>query len=144
MACASLIELDLSGCNVSDEGASGIFLALAEIASLKKLILKHAREISSVGWVACFQHLLDSQSALEILNFEGNSIDDVGATVLASLLGSHMSTVLTLNLIFNRSITTNGWRAFVNINIIIVVVVVVINQSSTGWGVDGKNNGESR
>jgi hypothetical protein len=30
------------------------------------------------------------------------------------------------------------------INIIIVVVVVVINQSSTGWGVDGKNNGESR
>lgn len=113
VACASLIELNLSGCNVNDVGASDIFLALAGFATLKKLILMNARDITSVGWVACFQRLLDSQSALEILNFARNSIDDEGASVLASLLGSHMSTVLTLNLNDNDSITTNGWRAFV-------------------------------
>ena len=115
MARASLIELDLSGCNVNDEGASDIFLALAGIATLKKLILKNARDITSVGWVACFQRLLDSRSALETLNFAGNPIADEGASVLASLLGSHMSTVLTLNLNDNDSITTNGWRAFSNV-----------------------------
>ena len=109
---SSLKELDLSGCNINDEGASDIFLALAEIATLKKLILMYAEGVSSVGWMACFQHLLDSQSALEILNFEHNAIDDEGASALASLLGSHMSTVASLNLNDNDSITTNGWRAF--------------------------------
>ena len=112
---SALTELNLNDSSIDDEGAFDLFSVLATNATLKKLILKSAHEISSVGWVACFQRLLYSQSALEILNFAHNAIDDEGASVLATLLGSHMSTVVSLNLKDNYSITANGIRKFVNV-----------------------------
>jgi hypothetical protein len=114
---SALTELkvrDWIDCHLNDESAYELFSGLANNATMKKLILPDAKEISSVGWVACFQHLLDSQSALEILNFSDNEIDDEGASVLASLLGSHMSNVVSLT-VQESLITTHGLTDFANV-----------------------------
>ncbi len=115
MAPSTIIELDFSTCDINDEGAYELFSVLANNTSLKKLILVAVEDISPTGWVACFHRLMGSSSALEVLNFECNEIDDAGIRALVTLVASHMGTVLTLNLLHNTLITTNGWRSFADV-----------------------------
>jgi Ran GTPase-activating protein (RanGAP) involved in mRNA processing and transport len=115
MAPSALMELDLSTCNINDEGAYNLFSVLAHNASLKKLILVAVEDISPTGWVACFQILMGSRSALEVLNFGCNDIDDEGALALVNLVASHMCTVLSLNVWKNHLITTNGCCSFADV-----------------------------
>jgi hypothetical protein len=79
---------------------------------LKKLSLSFSEHVTSTGWVACFNVLTDSRSAFEEVKFGGNEIDDEGATALVDLVSMHMSTILSMKLLGNSSVTASEWNAF--------------------------------
>ncbi len=83
--------------------------------SLKKLSLSFSEHVTSTGWVACFNILMDFRSAFEEVKFGGNEIDDEGATALVDLVSMHMSTILSMKLLGNSSVTASGWNAFATV-----------------------------
>ena len=108
-----LLELRLECCYMNDEGASDLFSILADNTTLMSLWFTSER-ITSTGWITCFHLLMDSQSALEELDFRcyDSNIDDEGAVTLAALISKHLSTVVCLDISECPLITTNGIRAF--------------------------------
>ncbi len=111
---STLLELDLDECNIDNEVAVDIFSCLAHDTSLRKLILRCSEFITSEGWVECFDQLEGSNSALEILDFGINRIDDEGAFALVNLLTMHLR-VSCLNLWGNSGITGVEWSAFARV-----------------------------
>ena len=104
-----LEELILDHCNISDEGAVVLAVALSENTSLKKLSMSENRSISSSGWVDCLNLLLGPNSKLLYLDLIANNVDDAGARLLARRLGN--STLSQLDLKDCTNITTDGLRA---------------------------------
>jgi len=109
---SALMELKLEDCSINVEGAAAIFQALGYNITLKKLKLSENQYIASTGWAACFQLLINSQSALEDMMFSNNNIDDEGADILVKLVARHMSTVQILDVQSNPSVANNGWSSF--------------------------------
>lgn len=106
-----LLELNLSGCNINDASALDIFSGLANNISLKTLIINSVDGITSSGWVACIQLLVDSLCTLMVLDLEFNTIDDEGASVLAHLL-TNLNTITSVNLWENSNVSPDGWHVF--------------------------------
>jgi hypothetical protein len=109
----SLKELILNSNNVDDEGAELLINSLAH-TPLKTWEMEGNEAVTAAGWIACFRILLDSESSWENFSLGGNSIDDEGVARLVSLLAS-TSTVRSLKLSSNASITTHGWRSFADV-----------------------------
>ena len=107
-------ELDFSGCHITNEGAVVIATALAGNASVKKLTMTHNQAISSDGWIEFFRLLADRETSFVGLDLGYNCIDDAGAAKLTNIL-SKMSALVSLNLAFNRSITSTGWCALADL-----------------------------
>ena len=105
----SLKELDVSGCDIDDVGAYEIFQGLAQNSTLKKLKMTAMLSISPEAWATCFQVLLDAFSELVVLDFSQNNIDDEGSAMLIFLLAESMTTVSSLDVTGNSSITSDGW-----------------------------------
>jgi Leucine-rich repeat (LRR) protein len=104
-----LEELFLGGNNIDDDGLDLLGRSLAYI-SLKTFDMSGNRSISSAGWIEFFQLLIASESMWQNLDLAGNNIDDAGAAVLIRLLAT-TSTISSLDLFQNESISTNGLRA---------------------------------
>jgi hypothetical protein len=111
---SALEELDISGCYINDEGAVVIATALAGNASVTKLSMTHNQSITSAGWMECFRLWTGRTTALVSLDLSYNSIDDAGAAMLSNIIGK-MSTLLSLNLSGNRSMSSVGWCALADL-----------------------------
>ncbi|KAL7431026.1 hypothetical protein ACHAXH_003301 [Discostella pseudostelligera] len=74
-----LVRLNLSECDIADEGFEVMAKALAQNTSLKMLNMSDNRNISSSGWREFFSLLMDSEIPLEELNLSRSCIDDIGA-----------------------------------------------------------------
>ena len=111
---SALEELDFSGCYINDEGAVVIATALAGNASVTKLSMTHNQSISSAGWMECFRLWTGRTTPLVSLDLSYNSIDDAGAAMLTNILGK-MSTLSSLDLSGNRSMSSTGWCAFADL-----------------------------
>ena len=102
-----LVDLDLRSTGINDEVASLLGSALSG-SSVKVLDLEYIRSISSVGWRIFFNQL--AQTSIEsLILIRNNQIDD---NSLASLAG--ISTLKSLDLSCNSSISPTGWRSFFN------------------------------
>lgn len=110
-----LLDIDISECDMNDEGAVAFFSALAKNRSVRVLCMQGNESITSTGWVSCFELLVNSPGItglpLENLDLYRNNIDNDGAAMLAVLLTRHVSTLNTLCVVNNEGITTNGWRS---------------------------------
>jgi len=109
----SLKELILNCNSIDDEGAELLVNSLAH-TPLKTWKMEGNEAVTAAGWIACFRILIDSESSWANFSLGGNSIDDEGVAMLVSLLAS-TSTVRSLKLSCNVSITTHGWRAFADV-----------------------------
>jgi len=102
-----LIDLDLRNTGINDDATSLLGSALSG-SSVKVLDLEYNRSISSAGWQMFFIQL--AQTSMEsLILIRNNQIDD---DCLASLAG--ISTLKSLDLSCNSSITPTGWRSFFN------------------------------
>jgi hypothetical protein len=108
-------ELNLNGCDINDEGAVVVAVALTENTSLRKLCMIYNTTVTAAGWIECFQALMDSPALrLVKLDLSGNNIDDFGAALLARVLAK-ISTLDSFSLIESPFITSNGWSAFADV-----------------------------
>jgi hypothetical protein len=107
-------KLSISENNIDDNGAALLFESLKGNTSLKVLDMMRNESITSAGWIACFQLLLDSGSTLEKLILNDNNIDDEGAFLLVKFMAKSNS-VLSVNLQNNSLISINGWRGFIEV-----------------------------
>jgi len=100
-----LTTLVLISNSINDEGADVLGSAFRG-SSLQSLILGYNPSISS-GWQTLLNQL--SQTSVEHLDLSDNKIDDNGLTTLASI-----STLKSLDICNNRSITSSGLQSFFN------------------------------
>jgi Ran GTPase-activating protein (RanGAP) involved in mRNA processing and transport len=105
-----LEELFLGHNNIDDEGLELLGRLLANI-SLKTLDMSGNQSITSAGWIEFFRLLITSESMWQNLILSSNNIDDAGAAVLIRLLAT-TSTISSLDIYGNASISTDGLRAF--------------------------------
>ena len=106
--------LNISGCNINDQGLDVISAALTINKSLKRLNMSDNKNISSYGWIACFHSLMDSEVRLEALNLSRNGIDDLVSGELIILLAK-IGTVQSLCLCGMTGVSTNGLCMFANL-----------------------------
>jgi Leucine-rich repeat (LRR) protein len=106
-----LLELDISECEINDEGALAIASALTENTSLEKLVMAHNRNISSLGWIECFLIMWKNEIRLKQLDLSDNNINDYGATMLATTLVK-MSSLESFSLTGMTSVSSFGWQEF--------------------------------
>ena len=116
---AQLVKLGISYNNIGNEGEAALGRLLSNMSTLKTLDMNNMEGISSQGWRTFFTSIQDSNMNLVKLDFSDNDIDDEGIQLLTRLV-SRMSTLKTLNLKENQSVTPTGWQAlsgyFQNIN----------------------------
>jgi Ran GTPase-activating protein (RanGAP) involved in mRNA processing and transport len=105
-----LEELFLRYNNIDNDGLELLGQSLADI-SLTTFDMSGNQSITSAGWIEFFQSLIDTESMWENLFLSSNNIDDAGAAVLIRLLAT-TSTIRSLHITDNASISTNGLRAF--------------------------------
>ncbi len=107
---SALVRLDMSSCNVNDEGALLIAVALTGNTALKSLKVGYKNSVTPAGWILFFQLLLDSgfNSCLEELSLISTKIDDKGAALLAEWLVASTS-LKNLDLSHSQSVTASGW-----------------------------------
>ena len=103
-------ELFLRYNNIDNDGLELLGQSLADI-SLTTFDMSGNQSITSAGWIEFFQSLIDTESMWENLFLSSNNIDDAGAAVLIRLLAT-TSTIRSLHITDNASISTNGLRAF--------------------------------
>ena len=104
---SALAELNLSYNNIDDDAAVALGDALTNNTKLKVLNLCHNEQIGT-GWRVFFNRLLNPDSALKRLDISHNNIDNEGVAALSRSF-AYMRSILSLDLIDNRSITTTGW-----------------------------------
>jgi hypothetical protein len=76
--------------------------------------MTHNQSITSTGWMECFRLLTGRTTPLVSLDLSYNNIDDAGAAMLTNILGK-MSTLSSLDLSGNRSMSSVGWCAFADL-----------------------------
>lgn len=110
-----IIALDLSGCDVTDDGAVAIASGLAENTKLEYLHMENIKCITSAGWRDfCFQLSSCVSPSLKRLSLSDNNIDDIGAAFLVGALVK-MSKLVCFSLSGMTSISAIGWRVFEDI-----------------------------
>jgi hypothetical protein len=109
-----LLELDISGCEINDEGAIAIASALTVNKSLEILYMSGNRNITSSGWRECFHIMRQNEIRLKRLDLSDNNIDDLGATMLVTIL-VNMSALESFTLSNITSISSDGWREFADV-----------------------------
>ena len=95
----TLLELDLSSNEISDEGATALQQALKGNTTLQRLNLS-SNEISDEGATA-LQQALKGNTTLQRLNLSSNEISDEGATALAQVVKGN-TTLKMLDLARNQ------------------------------------------
>jgi hypothetical protein len=110
----SLLDLDISNCDINDSGALAVAIALAENTSLKVLNMSSNRNITSSGWIDCFHIMRQNEIRLKRLDLSDNNIDDLGATMLVTIL-VNMSALDSFTLSNMTSISSDGWREFADV-----------------------------
>jgi len=109
--CMALVEIDLSESGLDDEGAEAIANALAINKTLKILHLCYNEGIGPDGWLAFFDMMQNSESALEEINLSENvGIDDEAAVAMTYSFAS-LQHLKILRLDENRNIQVRGWQA---------------------------------
>ena len=112
---SQLVEVDLSRCNIDDDGAMSIMRSFLQNTTLKKLNMARNRNITAAGWATCIHSLMrDTEYPLEELDVSYNNISDLGARMLIQLISTNKSTVRVLN-VGGNAITTDVWREFANV-----------------------------
>jgi Ran GTPase-activating protein (RanGAP) involved in mRNA processing and transport len=109
-----LLELDISNCEITEEGAIAIASALGDNASLEKLDMSSNRSITSSGWIACFHLMRQNEIRLKQLDLSDNNIDDEGATMLVTILDK-MSALDSFSLCEMTSVSSVGWQEFADV-----------------------------
>ena len=110
----SLLELNISECDINDEGALAVALALGENNSLVTLNMSENRNVSLSGWIDCFHILRQYEIRLHQLDLSRNNIDDLGATLLVTILVK-MSALVSFRLLNVLSVSADGWREFADV-----------------------------
>ena len=109
---SSLKELNLSvNDEIDDEGALAFAAAIDKCKSIKSLELSNLHSISTNSWTVLLKSLFNPDSVLENLYMYNNNIDGGVVTFLGGALVNN-STLKSLSLISNGSITGQGWVAF--------------------------------
>ena len=111
---AQLQELILYHNNIDDEGVDMIVQAFSHENKLKELNLGTNQSITIRGWKTLSTLLEMSDSKLKALHVQDNDIGDEGALVFANALKNN-STLKTLDLTAEGSITAEGWTPFLNL-----------------------------
>jgi len=124
-----LVHLDLFSTGLTDDIADILGSALIG-SSLKTLILTSNNSISSRGWQTLFNQL--SQTSVKHLALNDNKIDDAGLVALASI-----STLKSLDLHRNKSITPTGWQSFFDSLQTRGTQLVKLNGSYNRIGIEG-------
>lgn len=107
----SLEDLRIPFKCMGNESAASLANALSTNTKLKCLDLAyHDESISAAGWQTFFGILQNSNLVLEELDLSDNSIDDVGVEAMVNILAD-TSSLSSLSLSSNRSITSQGWRS---------------------------------
>jgi hypothetical protein len=109
-----LLDLNISECEINDKGAFAIASALGENISLENLNMSRNRNISSSGWINCFLVMRQHEIRLVDLNLSDNNIDDLGATMLVTILVK-MSALESFRLCKMTSVSADGWREFADV-----------------------------
>jgi len=113
-----LVNFDISGNKVGNEGAVVLGTLLSTMSSLKTLDMSSmsyspspgvSNTITTRGWQTLFTTLRDSNLDLVKLNLRSNSIDDEGIQLLVPLTSSMIS-LKCLDLSENW-VTPSGWQA---------------------------------
>ena len=110
----SLLKLNISRCEINDEGALAVASALGENTSLEELNMSNNRNISSPGWIDCFHIMRQYKFRLKELDLSGNNIDDLGVTMLVTILVK-MSALVSFSLSEMTSVSADGWREFADV-----------------------------
>ena len=96
---------------LNDVAAASLANALSTNTKLRRLDLEGLSEsISAAGWQTFFGILQNSSLVLEELDLSDNSIDDIGVEAMVNVLADS-SSLSSLSLSSNRSITSRGWRS---------------------------------
>jgi len=113
---AQLQELILYHNNIDDEGVDMIVQAFSQENKLKELNLgtNQYQSITIKGWKTLSTLLEMPGCSLETLCIYHNNIGDEGALVFANALKNN-STLKTLDLTAEGSITAEGWTPFLNL-----------------------------
>lgn len=102
-----IIALDLSRCDINDDGAVAIASGLAENTKLEYLRIEGIRYITSTGWREFFCRLTSCVSpSLKSLSFSDNNIGDAGAAFLVGALVK-MSKLVCFTLTGTNSISAD-------------------------------------
>jgi len=104
-----LLDLELDGNAIGDEGMELLVTGLSSSASLDMLRLGN-NGITSIGIEALSNVLKSPNSQLSHLVLNYNSFGDNGANILASSLANNVS--LKILYLFRCNITDEGWKAF--------------------------------
>lgn len=107
---ANITKLTLECDKIDDSCVSALAAPLANNATLKSLNISLS-SVTPSGWERLFSELRDSHSALDALNLSRNNIDDGAVVVFGNWL-EQTCNLRHLNLGCNKSITPEGWRAF--------------------------------
>jgi len=108
-----LTELRLVDNTFDHEGFSALCDALAGNKTLNKLCLDYNKQISTpAGWRALSAVLQSANCNLVDLGLYNTGMNDEGVNLLGTALVS--SSVSTLNLSNNKSISSEGWQTFMN------------------------------
>ena len=87
LVAKQLILLNLSGCNITDQGADMIAAVLLEIVSLKNIDLSNAM-LNSIKAIK-ISDALKKISSLEVFNISSNDIDDRATDSIAAIMSSN-------------------------------------------------------
>jgi len=82
----NLVELDLSGNNIDDEGIQLLIRLVSCMSSLKYLNLRCNQLVESISWLSLTGYLQSPNFALEELILNGNKINDDNMVALTSAL----------------------------------------------------------
>jgi Ran GTPase-activating protein (RanGAP) involved in mRNA processing and transport len=107
----SILDLNISGCEINDEGALTVASALMKNNSMELLDMCDNRNISSSGWNGFFHIMRQYEIRLKHLDLSSNNIDDEGATMLATILVK-MSALNSFKLRELPSVSSSGWIGF--------------------------------
>ena len=105
---SSLEVLNASVNNIDDGGLAALANAVGNSIALKNLSLVNNQLISPAGWQAFFHALQTCHLVIEELDLSCSNIDDAGISSLVIAL-SNASSLSSLHLATNRSITSVGW-----------------------------------
>ena len=109
-----LQHLDLGSNALDDEGIDALVPALKNCSHLQILRLYDNQSITSKGWKHLASILEAPNSNLLELNLANNTVDDEAAAKIASFLRNN-SSLTTLSLDSNSTITEKGWESFSNL-----------------------------